>query len=48
VLGVNYTLYPNTFFTLRGLFADEVDPFTLQPGDKFGVDVFQLDFNARF
>lgn len=41
-LGVNYGLDRNTWLSAKWMSADEID------GLPFGVDVFQLDLNAKF
>ena len=42
ILGGNYGLMPNTWISARWMSADEVD------GPPLGIDVLQLDLNAKF
>lgn len=47
-LGLNYGVDRNAVLGLRWLSADALDSPTLVPGDRFAVDVFQMDMNLRF
>jgi hypothetical protein len=42
ILGGEYAVLDNTWITLRWITADAID------GAPFGVDVLQLDLNAKF
>ena len=43
-LGASYGLDKNTWLSMRYMSADEAHPTSL----RLGIDVFQLDLNAKF
>lgn len=47
-LGFSYGLARNTALSMRWMSADSIDSPTGLAGDKFAVDVLQLDLSARF
>jgi hypothetical protein len=48
VLGMSYAVDQNAFINVRWMSAQSIDSFSLNPSDRFAVDVLQADVNVRF
>ena len=47
-LGLQYGLDRDVALGLRWVSADSIDSFTLNPADRYSVNVMQADVNVRF
>ena len=47
-LGFTYGLDPNAWLNVRYISAESIDSFSLNPSDRYAVDLLQADVNVRF